>query len=336
MRTNRIEILDPLRGLAALAVTWHHLTNVVPKDSWLSLSGRYGWLGVEVFFVISGFIIVYSLWSKDYEPRRHYGRFILKRLMRLEPPYFATIALALLVGILAAPYNGNRIEFTGPQLLAHVGYANALLGYPWIIGVFWTLAIEAQFYLLAGLCYPLLASRRLSLSLAALAVLTGVGLVLPQPSLVFRYGGLFALGIAAFHRHRGTLSDGQYLLTVGVISAVTAYILSPLMSSVGLATAMAISYVKLRPWPVLTYLGSISYSLYLVHCIVGLRTVNLGMRVADSPLEHLALMLVGVGVSVASAHVMWRLVELPSLRWANKIAFNRERATRPVFEAARA
>jgi peptidoglycan/LPS O-acetylase OafA/YrhL len=62
----KLEIISLLRVLAALGVAWFHFTNgnVSFLDAgWLKNSGKYGWLGVEVFFVISGFVVPYSLFS---------------------------------------------------------------------------------------------------------------------------------------------------------------------------------------------------------------------------------------------------------------------------------
>src|SRR3954470_23823868 len=76
----RIPVLDPLRGIAALAVTWFHFTNGRPgylPSGLLKSSGSFGWLGVEVFFVISGFVIPYALWGAGYRIER-LGRFMLK------------------------------------------------------------------------------------------------------------------------------------------------------------------------------------------------------------------------------------------------------------------
>src|SRR5215210_4781626 len=68
----RIHGLDFLRGVASLAVCWFHLTSFTyaTPDGWfysaLRRTGTYGWLGVEVFFVISGFVIPYSLHRAKY------------------------------------------------------------------------------------------------------------------------------------------------------------------------------------------------------------------------------------------------------------------------------
>ena len=54
----------------------------------------WGWAGVEVFFVISGFIIPFTLWQSGYR-LKNYARFILKRIIRLDPPYLLSILLAI-------------------------------------------------------------------------------------------------------------------------------------------------------------------------------------------------------------------------------------------------
>jgi peptidoglycan/LPS O-acetylase OafA/YrhL len=71
----KFEIIEVLRGLAAFSVMWFHFTNGNQdflQEGWLELSGKYGWLGVEVFFVISGFIIPYSLWRSQYTVKHHW------------------------------------------------------------------------------------------------------------------------------------------------------------------------------------------------------------------------------------------------------------------------
>ena len=70
-REDRIDTVDSLRGVAVLAVVWFHLTNGNPMlpSSWLRTSGRLGWLGVEVFFVISGFVIPHALYRANYRLR---------------------------------------------------------------------------------------------------------------------------------------------------------------------------------------------------------------------------------------------------------------------------
>src|SRR5689334_14543570 len=91
----RISTVDSLRGIASLAVCWFHLTNGNPSfltGGPLKSSGTYGWLGVEMFFVISGFVIPYSLHKAGYD-LKSFGTFVAKRIIRLDPPYLVSIVI---------------------------------------------------------------------------------------------------------------------------------------------------------------------------------------------------------------------------------------------------
>ncbi|MEO6725174.1 MAG: acyltransferase family protein [Blastocatellia bacterium] len=110
MNTKRIHTLDALRGIASLAVCWFHLTNGNPAflpDGWLKLSGKFGWLGVEMFFVISGFIIPFSMRRAGYSIG-DFPRFILKRIVRLDPPYLVAIVLTIGLAYLSSLAPGFR------------------------------------------------------------------------------------------------------------------------------------------------------------------------------------------------------------------------------------
>lgn len=101
----RHSALDILRGVAALSVSWYHFTNgnsAFLPDGTLKTSGEYGWLGVEVFFVISGFIIPFTLARSGYR-LADYGTFLVKRVVRLDPPYLVAIALIIALGYLSWP-----------------------------------------------------------------------------------------------------------------------------------------------------------------------------------------------------------------------------------------
>src|SRR3569623_2220815 len=90
----RLYTIDALRGLAALAVVWYHITYGEPTflgPGAVRASGHYaGVAGVYAFFVISGFIIPWALSRADYA-RAGFLRFVAKRMARLDPPYLASI-----------------------------------------------------------------------------------------------------------------------------------------------------------------------------------------------------------------------------------------------------
>ena len=151
--------LDALRGIAALMVCWFHFTNAqfTARFGHFQASGKYGYLGVQIFFVISGFIIPFSLYRARYQLKSFF-RFMLKRIARLDPPYLASIALVVLGFWLSSKLPGHApYHVPWARVAAHLGYVNAFVGMPWLQMSYWSLAIEFQYYIFVGLCFPLLA-----------------------------------------------------------------------------------------------------------------------------------------------------------------------------------
>ncbi|HUB82855.1 MAG TPA: acyltransferase [Bryobacteraceae bacterium] len=318
MSSDRLPTIDYLRGIAALAVVWYHCTigSGVLRDGWLYRSGRYGWLGVEVFFVISGFIVPYSLHKAGYR-RSDFGRFLLKRVARLDPPYFADILLCLALSYLvrlAPGFRGQLPHYTWQQLAAHAAYVNSFLHLGWLNVVFWSLGIEFQFYLLIGAAFPLLVARRSGLRFGFLALLVTLSLAVRSESLVFRHLPLFVAGMLAFQSRAGLIS------TRALLACLAATAVDGPVACVGIATALVIRFVAL-PASRLTCFGTISYSLYLLHVPVGGKVMNLGGRFAHTPTALAALLAMAVGASILAAAVFYRWVELPAQRLSAAIRY---------------
>src|SRR5580698_8237216 len=96
----RLQAVEYTRGVAAFMVMWFHFTYLLP-DGVLRASGLYGYLGVEAFFVISGFVIPYAMDQRDFRLGRDAWPFIMRRIVRLEPPYLASVLLILAGSYLA-------------------------------------------------------------------------------------------------------------------------------------------------------------------------------------------------------------------------------------------
>lgn len=321
---SRIEIIEGLRGLAALAVAWFHFTNAnptFPTAGWLRASGTYGWLGVESFFVISGFIIPYAMWRAGYHLTA-WPTFLAKRLLRLEPPYLVSIVLTLALWWMSSLSPG----FTRPppsvaQVLLHVGYLTPFFGYDWLNTAYWTLAIEFQYYLLMAVAFPLLAHKSARVRLACFVVACLLPFALPSERFVFHYLGLFALGAATFLRRSQLLTRRGYLALFGAAAGATYAVQGPLTFAVGAGTALLIAYGDRVRWRAMTTLGALSYSLYLLHGPVGGRVVNLGARYAQTSLAQLAVAVVALGVSIAAAYALHRLIERPALRLSASLRY---------------
>ncbi len=332
--SGRLLTLDCLRGIAAFAVLWYHLTNgntgFLPQGV-LKSSGSYGWLGVEVFFVISGFILPYALQRAGYRPA-DYFRFVWKRILRLDPPYLACIAIVIALNFastLAPGFRGPAFQFDLKQVLLHLGYLNALFNYDWLNVVFWTLAIEFQFYLLIALLFPLVSHPLLKVRVGACGGLASAAFLLPSGNLVFHHLFLFLLGIWAFQIRAGLLPSaplqaaGWALLAVG-----TYFTLGPQPACAGVVTGLLIVHARLKARPLL-FLGQISYSLYLLHVPIGGRVINLGSRFADGPVEKVAVLALAVAASLGAAFLFHRWVELPAQRWSAAVRYRDRTTTSP-------
>ena len=146
----RFLFVDGLRGLAALAVVGPHAVAILATGypGWLSrvlmTVAPYGAYGVEVFFVISGFAIAHSLLDASFK-NFSIGRFVLRRAVRLDPPYWAALLLLGALNLVRATANHRALHLPDAgQVLAHVFYLQDLLGYAQFNVVFWTLCLEFQ------------------------------------------------------------------------------------------------------------------------------------------------------------------------------------------------
>lgn len=321
-RAERIVLVDYLRGIAAAMVAWFHLTN--GYDSWVASTGTHGWLGVEIFFVISGFAITFAL-SRDGEgwSARRFGDFMISRLIRLEPPYIASVLITVALLYLSAMvpgFQGEQPQVQLPQLLSHIAYLIPLTPYEWLQPVYWTLTYEFVFYIVAGLTFPVLLWRggRMFFCLGAGIVTALVVLNLLSPLVL-----LFVMGVAACRTVLGQdrwWFGGFIVLVATLAMALAGY---GLQGVAGLVTAALIAAHKFLPKPtgpvaaILRFLGLISYSLYLVHVPIGGRIVNLGNRFVETPLQQLALSALAFLVSCATAFAFWWLLERPALRAAH-------------------
>jgi len=322
----RLSTLDALRGLASLGVAWFHFTNgntgFLPNGV-LKTSGRYGWLGVEMFFVISGFIIPYALQRSRYGVA-NYGAFIVKRIIRLDPPYLVSIVILLALNFLSgfAPgFKGPGFAVSIPQLALHLGYVNVFFGYQWLNPVFWTLAIELQYYLLIGLLFPLISCRSLTVRVCAFCSLTTVAVSFPAEHFISGYLFLFMFGMSVFQFRAGILSASQFSALAAVLALGAWHVNGPIVTMVGLTTALAIAFVDFRVPAALVFFGDISYSLYLLHVPIGGRVINLGARFAHSTLSQLAVLGIALGASTVASWLMYKYVERPAQRWSSAIKY---------------
>jgi peptidoglycan/LPS O-acetylase OafA/YrhL len=321
---SRFANLDALRGLAALSVVLFHFGGELPATWFTALFAR-GWTGVQIFFVISGFILPCALQARGtYRFPRHYPRFLWKRILRLHPPYLVSVALIVSVWYLSSLVRGVHDQsppFRWVDLAGHPFLLNDILHLKWVSSVFWTLAIEFQFYLLIAVVFPLLAHPRYW-SLAAGGLILA-GLFPVSRAWIVPYLPSFVMGILAWKVLRN--GAAPWIVTLlGVAAGVVAWKnTGPSATVVSAAAALAVIFWRRGVPRWLTATGTVSYSLYLLHASIGISLIHFAKRFPlDGVPAQILTTAAAMAVSLGAAYLLYLLVERPALRWSSGKRFD--------------
>ncbi|MBP2346482.1 acyltransferase family protein [Streptomyces virginiae] len=334
----RLAALDGLRLIAALMVVFHHYVGfggntdpsknawtkpvdvVFPTASWLA---SYTWTGVELFFIISGFVICMSSWG------RSLGDFFTSRVVRLYPAYWLAVLLT------------TAVVTMWPLVVQPLGLKDVLLNLtmlqePFRVGsvdaVYWTLWVELRFYLLFALVvWKGVTYRRVVLFCALWTVASVLVTAGRAPFLNYivmpEYSPYFIAGVAMYliHRFGPTLllwgivlvswlfsirqvalyNDGLAVSLGRTLDAKPAIALMTLGYLVMIVLALGgLSWVRGR-W--LTTAGALTYPLYLLHEHIGWTGIRL-LRFHLDPWTLVAVMTLGM---LAAAWLVHRCVERP-------------------------
>ncbi|MBW8684193.1 acyltransferase family protein [Chitinophaga rhizophila] len=321
MNTQRkVESLSFLRALAVLMVCFCHFGQ--PFNEGNAFAGtfnafhEYGKYGVQVFFVISGFVIPLSLDKGRYQ-LEHYGKFLLKRLIRLHPPYL--IALGITLVVLALSTAVKHIAF--PETTWSVFLSLFYLHHPDSNPVFWTLKVEAEYYLFIGLFFVLLQKyQRLTL-----AVSIPLFMLLSQTAVVnyidlFSHLLYFMIGIIGYVMY---MKGGKNWLEAGYITAIVAFTYLFDGAAPTIAATFTILVIMLYTGKVhksFDFLGEISYSVYLLHFPLGIKLINLAGRYVK-PQYDIALFVFTVLFCLGVGYVFWKYIERPFSERSNRIKY---------------
>lgn len=314
----RIFTIEALRGIAAFSVCWFHLTGAA-EAPWLKASGSFGYLGVEVFFVISGFVIPYALHTTQYVTS-DFPRFMLRRCVRLEPPFIASVFFTVFMFDFAwysVLVRGEALTFDWYRFSAHFLYLIPLTDYKWLNGAYWTLPYEFVFYAMVGLMWAPLSRVNIGATAAAFLTLS-LAYFLADKTLP-PYAFLFLVGIAGMRYYVGLSSAFESAVVALMATAIIWHFKAPASAIAGLVTVLVILFVKIPRLRVLSFLGAISYSLYLVHMPIWKRVTIASKAYVDGPWAELGLALIVLALSLAVAVVFWRLIEAPCKAAAKKI-----------------
>jgi peptidoglycan/LPS O-acetylase OafA/YrhL len=359
----RLRHIDALRAIAALLVVWRHAADafVVPgmRGHWLADIADgidVGRIGVVVFFLVSGYVIPFSI-----HPERPtaIGSFLIKRFFRIFPAYWLSLPLGALTTwwIWGKSFGWRELLVNLTLLQDAFGVASAQGG------LYWTLLVEWIFYLL---CVVLLLGRSLAnprhlalvaAALAGAAALVFLALWLGRPLvgnwLAFGFLNLSLMVCGTLYRtcvvERAAADDAPLRNGVRVLFAchVLVFPFAALLAF-GAQGRIALSYaiavllfaggVSLFPLRtrITDWLGRISYSIYLFHPVVFMSLLwCLGRQAVDAwwRTQHRGWYIaLNIVLTIALADLVYRRVEEPAMRYGRRLAARRaaRRALRPA------
>jgi peptidoglycan/LPS O-acetylase OafA/YrhL len=288
----RLEVLDGLRFVAAMSVLAYHYTAIAhvwhrpATEVFGSQPFAHGWLGVQLFFLISGFVICMSSWG------RGVGSFLLSRVVRLYPAYWLSV-LVVAAGLTVFP--GLPWRPTTGDVLVNLTMFEDAVGVPEIADVYWSLWAELRFYLLFlllvwwGLTYRRVVAfcaLWLGATAVAQAFLPDGGIV--QIVLTTDHAPLFTAGIGCYlmYRFRPTLASWAIVAASFVLALPAVTQRNQLESKAGevipngpvivllavwflLIVAVALGWLSWVRGRWLVVGGALTYPLYLLHLDVG-------------------------------------------------------------------
>jgi len=332
--------LDVLRFVAAFAVLAYHFAyrgaingEFLPASfQFVPETMRYSYFGLHLFFLVSGFVILWTAQNRDW------FSFGLARLIRLWPGYAAAVVVT---GIATLAYATAPFSTSWAMLFANLTFVAPAFGHPFMDGVYWTIVLELIFYFwvtvalftgllpryIIGFCaiwLGLIAANELWLDNGAMRL-----------ALVTRYGPWFVIGMLAYDiREKGfsipsficlfvalTLSTDMALAEHIDLAALYGYAFAPaavLSANLLILTLFTVTVGwgdRLPATAFVTMLGALTYPLYLVHQHVGYMIINTTLV----PLGAVAALLLAVAAVLLLAWIIWRCIEVPGQATAKAV-----------------
>ncbi len=352
MNTTRFLFLDALRGIGSIYVAIFHFYTILKDKTdftfpkvidFILLQGS---IGMQTFFILSGFVIAYSVYNQKIS-FRFLGQFFIRRSIRIDPPYWIALFLTILTTLFSVIFFTKPADELpkGAEVVANLFYLQDFLHMERIVHVSWTLCLEIQLYLffvaftgflswVHKICKMQTTEKILDSGLFVLmfGILFLFSLSQNLPLSPFFPNGLFIpywysffMGSMLCWVHLKVVNAGYFAIYCLLLAIF--FLIEPLRQ-VGETLIISlliygVSYknklftaLGFQPFQ---YLGKISYSLYLTHWLFAGKLIDaLARRYGDGIDLALGtgLMFVSLAVALMTAHFFYHWVEFPSLRWS--------------------
>lgn len=305
---NRVNEIDLLRFIAAfIVVLFHYSFRGFAADNYSNMPypalvpiSKYGYLGVELFFLISGFVILMTASSGSLR------KFVVSRMVRLYPAYWVSCT-ATFLALLA--FGGERYSVSASQYLVNMTLLNEFIGVPSIEGVYWSLAVELKFYALIALLLLFGQINRAQTFLVTWLIATALLDAFPverlRSVLISEFAAYFIAGATCFLVYSQGLTKVRIAILIAswVVAlrdsvqlsglerhyhahfdrVVVAVIISAFFAVMFLVALKRTGFLGQRDW---ITLGALTYPLYLIHQYLGYMIINMAYPAMN---QHLVL-----------------------------------------------
>jgi peptidoglycan/LPS O-acetylase OafA/YrhL len=337
--------IDFLRFVAAVAVVlFHYLFRGFAEGGYSPISfapfdqyAQYGYLGVNLFFMISGFVILLTAMKRDVT------QFVISRIVRLYPAFWAGVTFTALMTV----YFGGDIFYVSlPQYLSNLSMIDGYLGVEPIDGVYWTLLVEIKFYALIFAILLIKKIKNIEWFLVAWLAISLLSIVMPLPKIIgfllFPEWASYFISGALFFLIKMKGAKARYMVLLAISFGLSLYYASE--EVVELSHFYSINFNTLIPLSVISlfYLifvliiankltffratwvikvGALTYPLYLIHQNVGFMLFT----AYNGVMNKYALLIMVLAFVLLIAWLIHQLIEknLSALlkRWLDKSEF---------------
>lgn len=348
MASTRYATLDHWRGLAALWVVFFHACALWTQPeqlplTWLHAFGRTGWFGVHLFFVISGYCIA-ERGARHVLNKRSVSSFLIDRAQRIFPAYWAALIVAVILAMIATPFNGlpllpksgayGALPASLWDALTTVTLTSPCFATPPYLLVSWTLSCEIAFYALvsAGLFWISRGQR------PYVPVLAGYALACVQsaawvdlPGTVLDLWPEFMCGVLTWQAlHWRTRKPTVSIVAwIGIMTlAILGYAFGSRSGTLTASAVFALTLIVLNRYDLLLSqsrlisglgrCGGFSYSLYLIHVPFISPLQNIIHRIYPNAEHQVWIPILLVGFSLLPAWLFYRWIEKPAECWRHR------------------
>ena len=230
---------------------------------------------------------------------------------------------------LSPSFRGAPFHFDWPNILGHIAYLNIFTGNPWLNDVYWSLAIEFQYYIFIALTFSFIMSDKIYLRVLFIVFFTALSFVpVPYGRFLFSYPGYFIAGILLFQFVCNRIGRTEFFILMGLTLGLLLYQNGTFLTLLVVATLLVIFFVKQVP-AFFKWLGLISYSLYLTHVPIGGRVINFMETRTGSLGAREWTVFAALAISIIAATVFYKLFEQKFKSLSAAIKYSHEKTIVP-------